>query len=406
MTSTTSSGRTDVPGTVLVTGAAGFIGSHLCDRLLEQGYRVWGLDNLDPEYSPDQKRRNLRDALAHPRMHMVEGDLRDSILVNGLMRDQSFDAVVHLAAHRGSFPSRDDPRTCFDVNLMGTLELLEAMHRNHVPRLVFTSDLAGTGRQRSEEAGTPDEGDRAGSGDSSRGMLPAAKRSAELLSHVYHRSYRLSAHVLRLGPVYGPREAPDLPVHRLALALGERGDSDTVEDGIDAAPALAPDTPLTLLFVDDAVRGIVASLEHLLAVDGDEPPVYELLDLYSDRLVSVEELKDRLASALGDSGRADRGAPESSDGGQPTAPGADVERAGPAAEPADDRSRAWNALGVRPRVPLEEGLGRFLEWLQSSGSEEMQAPGGSAYWHAADQTNAGLGAGVNRPDGPESPGSL
>lgn len=399
-----SSGTDEVPlrdAQVLVTGAAGFIGSHLCERLLEQGCGVWGLDNFDPEYAPEQKRRNLREALENPLMHMVEGDLRDSVLVNGLLRDQTFDAVVHLAAHRGSFPSRDDPRTCFDVNLMGTLELLEAMHRNHVPRLVFTSDLAGTARERSEGPGTPDDGDRP---DSSRGMLPAAKRSAELLSHVYHRSHRLSAHVLRLGHVYGPREAPDLPVHRLALTLKGPGDPDSAGDRGEPAPTSDQIPPLSLLFVDDAVRGILASLGRLLQIGEDGAPSFEVYDLYTDRLVTPGDLRSRLLSVLGPTDGEDSAAPTSG-GGRRTDGGDDAAAGAP--ETGDGRSPAWDALGVHPSVSLEEGLARLVEWLQTSGGrEEMREVHGPMSLEGTGRTDTGPAAGIRNAGSPGNPGSL
>jgi UDP-glucuronate 4-epimerase len=124
---------------VLVTGAAGFIGSHLCERLLSSESDVWGLDNFDPFYDPGIKRRNVRELVAHPNMRLIEGDIRDGVLLDGLFSDVPFDVVVHLAARPGVRPSIEEPEACFDINVQGTLTLLEAMRRHHIDALAFGS---------------------------------------------------------------------------------------------------------------------------------------------------------------------------------------------------------------------------------------------------------------------------
>ncbi|MEJ2548284.1 MAG: GDP-mannose 4,6-dehydratase, partial [Gemmatimonadota bacterium] len=117
---------------ILVTGAAGFIGSHLCERLLAEGQRVWGLDNFDRLYPEAVKRKNLENALSQSSMRLIEGDIRDSVLLEGLFGSVAFDAVVHLAARPGVRASIQTPGECTDVNVGGTLQLLEAMKRHHV----------------------------------------------------------------------------------------------------------------------------------------------------------------------------------------------------------------------------------------------------------------------------------
>lgn len=322
---------------ILVTGAAGFIGSHLVERLLEEGYAVWALDNFDPAYSPAVKRSNLRDTLRHPRMHLVEGDLRDNVLLDGLFGDRAFDVVMHLAALRGALSPLDDPHLCFQVNLLGTVNLLEAMRRKGVSRIVFTSDRSLSARLDGEEP--EDEADPA---ERPLTSFAAAKRSVELLCHVHHRTYGTSVHVLRLAPVYGPREGPDGPVHRIARQLAGE------EDG---APITPPLVNGDYLYVDDAVAGLVSSLERLLQLPS-EAPVFEIVTLSGSDVVPAEELEARVAAALGV--RSSPAVPSNGD----VRPGDGEFGAAAGGE------RAMELLDFRPGVPLDEGLARFADWYR------------------------------------------
>lgn len=325
---------TGTPARILVTGAAGFIGSHLCERMLDEGWEVWGLDNLSAEYSLDQKRSNLRAALEHGRMHFVEGDLRDPILLNGLLHDHPPDVIAHLAACHCNAPSNQDPQVCFDVNVIGTLKLLEAMAANHLRSLVLTSDL-------------PHQ--RAGNG-----VYGAAKRSAELLVQAYSETQSLSVHVIRLATVYGPRERPDLPVHSMArLVSTENGTG-----GIDLS-ALSERWPRApYLFVDDAVRRIASSVDALETARRDgAPPTCEVFDISGPRDVGVEEIVRELRVALG---RADPG--KHSSGGEPT-----FEVPGDAEPDASTQDASSNvAFGV--------GLSRFADWFEAMSAEDEHTP--------------------------------
>lgn len=317
---------------LLVTGAAGFIGSHLVERLLEDDHEVWGLDNFDPVYPPAVKRGNLRTALRHPHMHLVEGDLRDAVLLDGLFGDRSFDAVLHLAAHRGALSSAEDPELCYQVNLMGTVNLLEAMRRAEVDRMVFTSDRSVYGHR---DGGRTTESDPA---DRPLTAFAAAKRSVELLCHVHHRMYGASVHALRLSTVYGPREEPDSIVHRLARHLAGSG----------TVPASPPVAEGDYLYVSDAVEGIVASLERLLAAPAEEP-VFEIMNLGGVNVLRADELVERVAAALDVEPPAEVPAAASTNGDRPSG--------------AVDSRRAAELLGFRPEVGMDEGLERFVDWL-------------------------------------------
>lgn len=314
---------------VLVTGAAGFIGSHLSERMLADGWEVWGLDNLVPEYSRDQKRSNLRTALRRSGMHFVEGDLRDPILLNGLLQDHPPAVIVHLAASHCKAPSNQDPHVCFDVNVIGTLKLLEAMSANHVGCLVLASDLPREAKR--------DE------------IYDAAKRSAELLVRAYSETRSLSAHVLRLAPVYGPRERPDLPVHSMARLVT----SDAAAEAIDLS-ALSETWPAApYLFVDDAVGRIASSVEALATGRSEgATPGYEVLEVSGPRDVGVEEIVRGLRSVF------DRAVPRE---------GAVGDEAG--VQVPDDVEPVATTPVEGSNVTLGMGLSRFAEWFEARGSE-------------------------------------
>jgi len=315
----------------LVTGAAGFIGSHLCDRLLAEGHVVWGLDNFDAFYPPEMKRSNLAAALSDPHMHLVEGDIRDGILLDGLFGDVPFDGVIHLAARAGVRPSIEDPRLCFDVNLTGTLALLEAMHRHHVGRFVFGSSSSVYG----ETAAVPFSEDTAA--DRPISPYAASKRAGELLCHTYHHLYGLSVICLRFFTVYGPRQRPDLAIHKFArlMAAGRRipvyGDGSSSRD---------------YTYIDDIIDGVVRAADRL-----DETPVsaptYEVINLGNSQPVHLRDMVDGLTVALGIAPQIER---------LPDQPG-DVSTTFASV------TRAEAKLGYRPGIPFSEGLRRFADWF-------------------------------------------
>lgn len=318
---------------VLVTGAAGFIGSHLCERMLDEGWEVWGLDNLSAEYSLDQKRSNLQAALEQARMHFVEGDLRDPILLNGLLHDHPPHVVVHLAACHCNTPSGQDPQVCFDVNVIGTLKLLEAMAANHLRSLVLASNLP------RQEAGD--------------GIYRAAKRSAELLVQAYSETQSLSAHVIRLAPVYGPRERPDLPVHSMARLVSTENGTGGID--LSALSETWPQAPY--LFVDDAVRQIAAKVDALDTARRDGATAScEVSSISGPRDVGAEEIVRGLRAVLG---RAGSGEDSSRDDPGVEVPG----EAEPGASTQDDGSNV--AFGV--------GLSRFADWFEATTSEPATA---------------------------------
>lgn len=337
---------------VLVTGAAGFIGSHVCERLLERGCSVWGLDSFDDYYSPALKRRNISAAALQPRMHLVEGDIRDGVLLEGLFQDVDFDAVVHLAARAGVRPSVEDPARCFDANVAGTIELLETMRRNHSRLLIFGSSSSVYG----DDTATPFREDAAA--DRPVSPYAASKRSGELLCHTFHDLYGFSVHCLRFFTVYGPRQRPDLAIRKFAslMARGEPlpiyGDGSSSRD---------------YTYVSDIVDGVMASLDRLRSHEGD--PLFETFNLGGSEPVRLDDLVRKLSDAMGVEPELDR---------QPPRPG-DVSTTYASLE------RSSEVLGYRPEVGMEEGLAKFAEWFWEQ-HENGNAPPLSALRHGYVET--------------------
>ena len=315
---------------ILVTGGAGFIGSHLCEHLLDRGHQVWALDNFDDYYSPARKRRNLSDATSDPNLHLVEGDVRDSVLLGGLLSDVQMDAVVHLAARPGLKSSIDAPDRCYDVNVRGTLRLLHAMQRNKPRRLVLASSSSVYG-EGSEAPFSEEE-----SADRPIAPLAASKRSGELLTHSYHDLYGFSVHCLRLFTVYGPRQRPDLAIHRFARLLKSGDSVPLFGDG---------GSQRDYTFVSDAVRAIGLSLDRLTGPGEGE---YEIINVGRGEPVALEDLVDHLATVM---------EVEPQIEWRPAEPGAmSVTFA--------SGEKARDLLGFVPEVGLKAGLERFVEWLR------------------------------------------
>lgn len=313
---------------ILVTGGAGFIGSHVCERLAERGDAVWLLDSFTDDYSPALKRRNIDDLSSRPSVHLVEGDVRDAVLLGGLLTDVEFDGVVHLAARPGLGGSGDDPLACYEVNVRGTLRLLEALARTDVRRMVMASSSSGHG-------GSDDASD-GGAAHRPDTLQAASEQSAELAAHAYHRTHGLSIRCLRLPTVYGPRQRPDQALHRLArsMAAGE-----PIPDHGDGRP------PREHLYVSDAVEALQLALDDMLRSDA---PTFQRLEVVGPDRISNRRLAVELASAVGS--------------GAEIAP--EEEPSGDAGRRAASTKGARTRLDFEPKVGLEAGLREFAAWFR------------------------------------------
>lgn len=311
---------------ILVTGAAGFIGSHVVERLLERGHGVIGLDNLDDFYDPAIKRRNLARALDASAFELVEGDIRDARVLDSLPDDVSL--VIHLAARAGVRPSIEQPLLYQDVNVRGTQELLEYARRAGVGRFIFGSSSSVYGNAERVPFSEDDPVDRPIS------PYAATKRAGELICHTYHHLFGLGIVALRFFTVYGARQRPDLAIHKFTrlMAAGEPiqqyGDGTTQRD---------------YTHVRDILQGVEGALSYLER----EPEAFEIINLGESRTVELSRLIELIADALGVEPRIERLPPQ---------PG-DVERT------YADIAKARRLLGYDPVIPIEEGIPEFVEWF-------------------------------------------
>ena len=309
----------------LITGGAGFIGSHLTRRLLDRGDRVTALDNFNDFYDPARKRANVRPFLADDAgaYRLVEGDIRDAELVERLFAEGGFDAVVHLAARAGVRPSLRQPILYEDVNCIGTLRLLEAARRNGPEVFVFGSSSSVYGINRKVPFSEADRIDQPIS------PYATTKRAGELLCYNYHHLYGLKISCLRFFTVYGPAQRPEMAIHKFTdlIARGERiplyGDGSTRRD---------------YTYVTDIIDGVVAALDAELG--------FEILNLGGAETTALSDLVEWIAEELAVEPRIEH---------LPEQPGdvpityADVAKAG-------------RILGYAPKVPIREGLARFVAW--------------------------------------------
>lgn len=310
---------------VLVTGGAGFIGSHLVDRLLAEGHRVTNLDNFDPFYPRAIKERNVAAHLEHPRYTLFEADLRDPAALRAGLPGP-YDVVVHLAARAGVRPSLEDPIGYQESNVRGTQNLLELVREWGTEQFVFASSSSVYGIN----PNTPWS-------ESDAVLLPispyaSTKVSGELLGHVYSHLYGIRFIALRFFTVYGPRQRPDLAIHKFARRM-EAGETIPVYgDG---------STRRDYTYVDDVIAGVRAAMEY-------RATPYEVINLGNNCTISLRDLIKSLEEVLEVEARVER---------MPMQPG-DVPRTWA------DISKAAALLGYAPRTGLEQGLRQFAAWLR------------------------------------------
>lgn len=317
------------PKTILVTGAAGFIGSHTTTRLLARGDRVVGVDNLNDYYDPRRKRENLaeirRIAGAAAPFEFVEGDIRDRALLGSLFARHAPAGVAHLAAMAGVRASVEDPWLYYDVNLTGTLNLLEAARAAGKPTFVFASTSSAYGKTDAVPFVESDPADRP------LAPYPASKRAAELLGHAYHHLYAMDFTALRFFTVYGPRGRPDMMAYKVF---------DAIRSGTELPLYNGGKMHRDWTYIDDIVSGVVAALDRRLG--------YEVINLGRGEPVL---LADFVAALEGLAGRRARFVDEPMLAADVSYTYAKI-----------DKARAL--LGYAPTVSVEEGVRRFFEWYR------------------------------------------
>ena len=314
----------------LITGGAGFIGSHLVDRLLATNVEhITVVDDFNDFYNPEIKRDNIRHHLEDARYQLAEVDIRDQKALEQALANKQFDCIVHLAARAGVRPSLTQPQLYNETNVSGTLNLLEFARSNNIKQFVFGSSSSVYGIN----AKVPFSED-----DPIRQPISpyaATKGAGELLCHTYSHLYGIRCICLRFFTVYGPRQRPDLAIHKFARLISEGKPIPVFGDGT---------TRRDYTYVDDIIDGVIAAIHYT-------ETNYDIFNLGESRTVELNELISLLEKELDMPAIIDR---------QPSQPG-DVPQT------FADISKARASLHYDPKTQIEQGLHRFVEWFRMRG---------------------------------------
>jgi len=314
---------------ILITGGAGFIGSHLVDRLLSEGeWRVSVVDDLNDFYDPAIKRANASPHEKNSNYQLFKADIRDQAALRNIFAGNGFDCLVHLAARAGVRPSLDQPRLYAETNINGTLNLLELAREHGLKQFVFGSSSSVYGINAKLPFGEDDPIRQPIS------PYAATKAAGELLCHTYTHLYGIRCVCLRFFTVYGPRQRPDLAIHKFARLISEGKPIPVFGDGT---------TRRDYTFIDDIIGGVRAAIDY-------SKTDYEVINLGESRTVELRELISLLEKELGKTAQIDR---------QPLQPG-DVPQT------FADIAKARRLLGYNPQTQIEEGIHTFVRWFQEN----------------------------------------
>jgi UDP-glucuronate 4-epimerase len=314
-----------LPRTVFITGAAGFIGSHVSEALLARGNRVVGIDNFDPFYDRRIKEGNLAPLSAHPAFSFLEGDIRDVSALARWGEGTPPDALIHLAAKAGVRPSVADPVGYADVNVLGTIRVLEWARERRVPKILFASSSSVYGGNTKVPFCEDDFVDRPVS------PYAATKKAGELLCHTYCHLYGMNVAALRFFTVYGPRQRPEMAIHKFTRRILDGKEIDLYGDG---------SSRRDYTYIEDVVSGVLGAL--------DAPRGYRVYNLGESATIALSDLVALIEKACGKSA---------------------VRRYKPS-QPGDvpvtyaDISRARAEIGYDPRTPIGAGVSRFVDWYR------------------------------------------
>jgi len=310
----------------LITGAAGFIGYHVAERLLAEGRQVLGIDNLNAYYDPGLKRARLARLERHPQFELACIDIADRAAIEAVFAREAFGNVIHLAAQAGVRYSTENPHACAEANLTGFLHVLEGCRRSRARHLIYASSSSVYGGSTKLPFSTADPV------DSPISLYAATKRANELMAHCYSHLYDLPATGLRFFTVYGPWGRPDMAPFRFAAAI-LRGEAIEVYN----YGRMWRD----FTYIDDIAEGV-------LRMAAQEPAGYRLFNVGNSQPVGLLDFIGELEGALGCRARK-RFLPLQP--GDVVATHADVED-------------FWRATGFRPATPLADGIERFARWYQ------------------------------------------
>ena len=309
---------------ILLTGGAGFIGSLLAERMLASRHEVWAVDNFDPYYNPKIKRRNLKKALASRNFRLLEGDIRNRSFLEQVFKKTKFDRIVHLAAKAGVRSSLKDPVSYSEVNLNGTINLLETCRKYRINRFIFGSSSSVYGNCKVPYRETE---------QNLKPLSPygASKLDGEQICSIYHRLYGMEITIFRFFTVYGPRQRPDMAIHKFTRLICGNQPIQIYGRG---------DSQRDYTYIDDIVSGILASVKKRFD--------FEIINLGNSKKVKLRELISILETKLGKKAKLKYLPEEKS---EPKVTWADI-------------NKASRLLNFKPQTPLEEGIKSFLEWYR------------------------------------------
>jgi UDP-glucuronate 4-epimerase len=312
-----------VSGAVLVTGAAGFIGSHLSEALVARGRTVVGYDNFDPFYPRAVKEHNVAALKAGTGFHLVEGDILDRPLLERACRDHGVTEIVHLAALAGVRPSIADPYRYQEVNILGSANVLECARDLKVGNLLFGSSSSVYGNNEKVPFSEADPVDHPIS------PYAATKKAGELICHTYHHLFEVPVTCLRFFTVYGPRQRPDLAIAKFTRLIDSGRPIPFFGDGT---------TRRDYTHIGDIVAGVLAAL--------DRPTPYAVYNLGESQTTTLAELVAMIEAALGKRAVLERLPPQPGDVRITYA----------------DITRAREALDYAPATPIADGIPRYVAW--------------------------------------------
>src|SRR5437764_4953043 len=311
---------------ILVTGGAGFIGSHLVENLLAAGHEVAILDDFNDFYDPQIKRANIADFAKD--VAVYRADLRDNASVRNVFRRDKYAIIAHLAARAGVRPSIQHPQLYYDTNVTGTLHLLEAARVTGVERFIFASSSSVYGASKA----IPFSEDQ----HLTQTLSPygATKIAGEFLCSTYSHLHQMRVVALRYFTVYGPRQRPDLAIHQFTRRIYTGQPIDHFGVG---------STRSDYTYIDDIIQGTMAALKY-------EGPRYDIFNLGESETIQLKELISMLENALGKKAKINRLS----------------EQPGDMPLTCADISKARNQLGYNPTMKFREGLPRFVQWFLGS----------------------------------------
>lgn len=317
--------------TYLITGGAGFIGSTLAERLLNEGDKIIVVDNFNDFYDPELKKKNVRPFLENENFQIYQVDIRDREELENIFRENKIDFIMHLAAMAGVRPSIENPMLYQDVNGMGTQNVLEMARKYGIKKLALASSSSVYGNCKE----IPFREDMIV--DFAISPYAATKKANEVMAHVYHKLFDMDIVMLRFFTVYGPKQRPDLAINKFTrkMLAGESipmfGDGSTSRD---------------YTYVDDIVDGICKTFDYL----NKNADVYEIINLGSNNPISLKDMIATIGEVLGIEPKIEQ---------LPMQPG-DVDRT------YADISKARKLLGYEPSVSFREGISRFVEWRNNN----------------------------------------